>query len=475
MIDFNNVDTISDIKDSSKSKLYLRQWVMTSTIGLSLVLIGMAHGYSAILFQQLDPKTANATQFVRIEEGEIFKKPLITVDSLSFQSWIASSFVLVMCSGCWVLSICNSRLGRKPILSLGVIVLMISFLIIALANNVNHILIGRCLGGLGAGIIAAVTTIYLGECSSPNLRTMQNATGAVAISIGIELSHAVGTWYHWRTTALFCSAVALITLLLIYYIPESPIWLLNRNKFRQAIHSWTFLRGVRDLNELKSMYIRKSLKESEQKKNKYFTPSFWKPLCIILLLFAVAQMSGMGAVTYYCIQMITEIAGADKSYIATLILDTFRLTFSVIVILASSRYSSRTLMLWSSSVCSALLILLSISILYKIYDPWFALVVLFAYEAAVVMGVSPMPFTFCGELFSSLHKEVGIGIVTNFNYLLFFSVVKFNPYLFILLKPWGGFLFYGIFTLFGSIVLYFIIPNTRNKSLKEIELIFLKK
>lgn len=457
--------------------MYKRQWLTTINFILAVMLIGMAHGHSAILHQQFQNSTVNVTQNVRIENGEIFKQPIIIVDSIDLQSWIASSMVLFMCPGCWILAAFSKKIGRKPILLFAVVLFLISWLIITFAHNAYHVIIGRSLSGLCMGILAGLSSVYQGEISIPKLRSTLNAVLAVSFSVGIELCHFVGTWFHWRTTAFFCCCITIITLVMNCRMPESPIWLLNKNKLPEAIHSWVFLRGIRDLDELKSMHITKSNKVlenvySEKRKNKFYETSFLKPLCILLALFTVTQMSGMGAVTFYCIQMITDISGPNYAYIPTLILDTFRLIAAIVLTVISSRYSTRTLTLCSAFSCSIFLICLSMSILFKFWNPWLALTFLFAFEAAVVMGLGPLPWTFCSEFFSVSHKDIGIGIVTSYNYLLFFMVVKMNPYLFILIKPWGTFLIYGCFTFISSIGLYFILPNTKNKSLKEIELMF---
>lgn len=457
--------------------MYLRQWVTTINFVLVVFSIGMAQGHTAVLLQQLHPANVNITRTLRIEEGEIFGAPVITVTSMDFQSWIASSLVLFMCPGCWILAACSRRMGRKQILITAVAVMFASWLILVFSDNAYHILIGRSMSGLCMGILAGLTSVYQGECSIPKLRPILNAACAIAFSSGIGLCHAIGTWFHWRTTAFFCSLISLITLFMNYNMPESPVWLLNKHKLHEAIYSWTYLRGIRDLDELKSMYVEKSFKSSEKIESiktgkKHCKRGFLKPLVIIVTLFAVSQLSGMGAVTFYCIQMITDISGPESAHIPMLILDSFRVLFAIVLVISSKRYSTRALTLFSAFNCSISLFVLSISILYKIWAPWLPLLTLFVFEAAVIMGLGPLPWTFCSELFSSSHKEVGIGITTSFNYILFFLVVKLNPFLFVFLQPWGTFFFYGICTFIGAISLYFMLPNTKNKSLKEIELMF---
>lgn len=448
--------------------MYQRQWLTALNFLFGLFLLGMAHGHSTIIIDQL--KSNNNSLGI-----ELFVRPRIIVDDANFRYWIVSVMILCMSPSSWVLAIFNRLLGRKKILSISVFIFFIAWITIAFAENATHILVGRALIGFSAGIFTGLAAVYQGECSIPKLRTTMNSIQAVALAVGIEVCHALSIWYHWRTIAFVASIVAVIALFLILNMPESPIWLLEKNEFQRAIHSWTVLRGIRDLEELKSMRERKLSNGAHSEKRsiarKYWTAIFWKPFGIMIVYFTVLQLSGMGAVMNYCTQVIKTIARPEHVHVATLILDTCRLLASVSLSVVTKRYSSRILTLYSALGTGAFLILLSASVYFEIWSPWSSLFCLFAYQIAV-LGIMTLPWAFCGELFSASHKESAMGCVTSFNYLLFFVVVNRNPYLMESLESWGTFLLYGSLTLVGAIVLYFILPDTRNKTLKEIELMF---
>lgn len=443
-----------------------------------MIIIGMSQGHSSILMKELEQSKSNITSDMMIENGELFGKSAIIVESLDIRSWIVSVMILAMCPGCWVLAICSRLLGRKMMLMISMGLFFTSWFVIVFANDVYQIFIGRIFLGFVGGILVGLVPVYQGECCFPKLRATLNVLHTTSFSLGVELIHVFGNRLHWRTLAMFAGFISIISLFLIYNLRESPIWLLKKKKFRMAVQSWTFWRGTQDFDELKSMHnseklnaLSKEKSIDNQKCNKFFKPSFLKPLTIILIFFTITQLSGMGAVTHYCIQMITDIAGSDRAYVSTIILDSFRLLSSMTSSLFTKRYGPRTVALFSAFSTSFLLILLSLVVLFK-WSPWLALTLLFAYEASVITGLLSLPWVFCGELFSTYDKEIGIGISTSYNYVLYFLVLKSNPDLVLILQPWGAFLFYGFLTSIGSIVLYFILPDTKNKSLREIELMF---
>lgn len=440
----------------------------------------MAHGYSTILTNGLELPTINGTYNMMIENGEIFRRPTIVVET-NVRSWIVSSMVLCMCPGCWILAVCGKVLGRKKVLISSVGLFLISWIILVFSSNVIHIFIARTLAGFSSGILMGLVSVYQGESTVPKLRATLNAVHSVCFALGILLSHALGTWFHWRTVAFFAAFISFITLFLNHYVPESPIWLMRKRRFRKAIQSWTYLRGIRDLDELKSMHV-DILNDFSEKKNKkkqfsntFFSPGFLKPLSIMFAIFTVSQMSGLGVIIHYCIQIITGIAGPERAYIPTLIVDSFRFVSSIAMSILTDRYGIRTMILFSTFSTSFFLILLSLALLFNLWVPLSALMLLFAYEIVVVLGLSSLPWAFCSELFSGSYKEIGVGLSTSYNFLLFFIILKIKTDLFTTLQPWGAFLLFGIFTAVGLIILYFILPETRNKTLNEIELMFLKK
>ncbi|KAJ8674683.1 hypothetical protein QAD02_010469 [Eretmocerus hayati] len=474
-----NIDHIDGAKHCSESRMYLRQWLIAMNMCIACLTTGLAHGHGAILLQQLKPTAANDTTSLLLERGEMFGKPEIVVDSVDFQSWIVSLMLLFGCPGCWALTAFSKFVGRRKIALFSLALYTISWIMIAFADGPYQVMIGRSLSGFCISLLSGLISAYQGELALPRLRSTLNTFQTTSLYLGIGLTHAVGIWFHWRTTALFCGVVTFIALLMNFLTPESPIWLLNKNRFPEAIRSWTYLRGIRDLDELKSLHVKLArqssitgTKSNRRNHKGLLSATFLKPLGILLALFAVGQMSGMGAVMYYCIQMMTDIAGPERAYIPTLILDTFRIAASICVPILTRRYCTRHIMLASVFNTSIFLVLLSGCIYFKIWAPWIALIVFFAYEAAVSMGLGGLPWTFCSELFPGSHKEIGISIVINFYYAMFFLFVKTSPYILALLQPWGSFLFFGLMTFASWIVLYLILPNTKNKSLKEIELMF---
>ncbi|KAL7303162.1 hypothetical protein TKK_0004367 [Trichogramma kaykai] len=485
-------DENAAIKDGKK--VFLRQSLTCLSLCSNILACALCFGLSTIMDKQMTPlslaESSNDTgsDSWKIDRGELFDQPEIVVESLELRSWIISSLVFFMCPGGWIMVACTSCLGRRPLILISDCVFVAAWLCVTFAETPYQLLVGRCALGLCMGVLLGLCTVYQGEISAPELRAMHNVVQSVFFSIGMAICHTLDLWIHWRTNSALATFFALFSLAANCYLPESPVWLVQRDRPLDAEQSWMFLRGELRFAEFQSMLDARRLAKSdsgsgsaafESKCRRYrelvASRNFWKPLSIILLLFTVAQTSGVGSVTFYCMQMVSEIAGEDKAYVGTLALDALRLFSSLALTYLSGRHSTRRLTLASSFASAGFLCALAGAILSGVSGPWLPLVLLFCYEVAISIGLLPLAWTYCSELFSPATKELSIGIVTSYNYLVLSIVVKTSPYFFAWLGPAGTFLFYGLTTLVGACSLYCILPNTSNKSLIEIETMFTKR
>lgn len=477
-VKLDEVMYILEAKKCSESRIKLRQWIMSIIFNFFVMSLGMAQGHTTILLQQISPLSVNATKNFIIENGNFFGIEDIVVESRELQSWIASILLLFSFPGSWILALIGKRVGRKPLFIGSMTVFTLAWGWIILARSASDLIIGRATMSFTIGILSGLTTIYQNECMCPKQRPVIYGLSSLFMSLGILLVHAFGTWLHWRTAALLCTIPSVFALLgNLIYVPESPVWLVNRGNLIQALHSWSFFRGNNDHDEFKDMLVKRktelATKQQQQRlMERYWTPAFAKPLIIVFVLFGVGQFSGIGAVTFYCMQIIGKITGPGNANLPTLILDVFRVVASLGLPFLTRVYSMRTLTLFSALGSSLFLIILSLTLFIDVWMPWSSLFFLFCYEAIVVLGLMTLPWGFLGELFSPVHKEIGVSIGTTYFYLVLFLVIKLNPLMMATLLPWGTFMTFGILTLGGFVILRFILPETRNKSLGEIGSMF---
>nr|XP_033335174.1 facilitated trehalose transporter Tret1-2 homolog [Megalopta genalis] len=463
--------------EDSDLRLRLRQLLTALGPLLGVFMAGLSSGYSAVLLPELHaPTTIINGSAANLTDDDI------VVSSVDEESWIASSVLLPMAPGCWMSGFLIEKLGRKRSTLAIFPVFMAGWLTIGLAYNVACIIIGRVICGFCAGLFGPLAPVYISETSDPVLRGVLLSLISVTLSVGILVVHAVCIWLHWRMTAYICVAFAAIGLLTALASRESPTWLINKGRTDEALESWVRLRGWRSLSEYQALENsktarRKSAERSvcsrvkETATSRYF---LW-PLSILCVFFFAAQFSGYNVVIFYSVVMLMEVTGPDYAYVGTLVIDVARLIVSVLTCYLIKRCNRRTLTHVSGCGTSFFLFLLSLCLYHDVGRPWWPCVLLVIYIVFMTIGLTPLPWILCGELFPRKFRGLGSGLTSGFAFIFSFTVVKIVPAMFLALETHGTFAIYGILTLLGTGFLYCTLPETKDKTLLEVERAFDRK
>ncbi|XP_075229974.1 trehalose transporter 1-like protein [Lycorma delicatula] len=442
---------------TSDSVLKLRSRQVLAATGpfFSTLAIGMTSGFSAVLLPQL------------METKSIIK---ITNDQ---SSWIASIAVLPMIIGCILSGFIMEKFGRRPTQRAFNILFIIGWILISCSNTFEVLCIGRSITGLCVGLFSPLLLVYVAEISDPHFRGVLLATNPLAISVGVLLSHLLGTFFYWKTTASVCATFPLIAFIILLFAPESPSWLILKGHKNQGEQTFRKLRGFSPEAsiELKSMLENESSEDQRTNSNNtILCKSFLRPLFIMLVFFVIQQWSGVNAVIYYSVFILSTTSSNVNEYLSTAIIDILRVFMSTVTCILLKKFNRRSLALFSSISTGISLLCLTISL--KFAPPeysWITLPFMAAYVCFICTGTVPLPWILTGEMFPSHVREIGSGCCTCFAFLMFFTVVKTSPLLFKELGAGNVFLLFALVALFGSVFIFFFLPETKNRSLHDIE------
>ncbi|XP_031846132.2 facilitated trehalose transporter Tret1-2 homolog [Nomia melanderi] len=465
-------------KEEPELRLHIRQLMTALCPLLGVFVAGLSSGYSAVLLPQLNSPTSrhNRTSTNFTSDSDI------TVSSIDEESWIASSTILLMTPGCWLSGFLMEKLGRKRSTSVLFPVSLIGWLTIGLSNNIACLLIGRLISGLSAGAFGPVTTVYISETSDPVLRGFLLGLITLTLSAGIFVVHFVGVWLHWRTTAHICTAFVFISWLTCFMSRESPTWLISKGSTDQALQSWVYLRGWGTLSEYQALQNSKNSRRTPAKRSVYSklkrtlsSRRFLWPLGVLTVFFFTSQFSGFNVVVFYSVDMLMEVTGPEYAYLGTMIIDVIRLITCSVGCYLIRICNRRTLTLLSGCGTASSLFLLSLSLYLNICRPWWPGFLLVLYIVFLTIGLAPLPWILCGELFPRKFRGPGSGITSGLAFAFFFVVVKIAPAMFVALQPHGTFAIYGVITVLGTGFLYLTLPETKDKTLQEVESAFDRK
>lgn len=396
-----------------------------------------------------------------------------------------------MIPGCLIGGYIMAKYGRRYVHKVLCSFLIIGWLSIGLAVNTNYLLVGRILTGFCVGLSGPSASVYIGEISETKYRGVLLSGISLSISLGILFIHILGTFLHWKLTAIICVIISFLAYLLVSLVPESPSWLVSKNRTNEAKAAFFWLRGCLhdDIKEFEDMVQKHDMIQIEGNEMgvcrklmiNLRKPEFYKPLIIILIFFSSMQLSGVNCIAFYTVALMKNVLGNDlNEYLSMIILDIFRVFTSIVAGMLLKVMYRRTLT-FTSGLGTAICLITLATFMHLSKDlessssiTVISLLFLVLYIFFIGCGLFCIPWVLNGEMFPAVSRSFGSAITSSFNFFVFFVVVKTGPDMFEILGVAETFMIYGVLLISGLIALWFLLPETKGKSLQEIEEFFKK-
>lgn len=360
------------------------------------------------------------------------------------------------------------NIGRKKTLLLTEIPLIIGWLLIAFATDVHMIYIGRLFVGLGSGMVGAPARVYTSEVTQPHLRGMLSALASVSISFGVLFQYTMGSLVTWNILSGISAVVPCIALALMFLMPETPNYLVSRQKPQKALESLAKLRGStynlqKEVDQLQVFAEKSNSKKLSLKEvfEALIKPETLKPFSILVIYFMMYQFSGVNTITFYAVDIFQETGTSLDKNTCTILLGAVRLLFTVVACIALRRCGRRPLTFISGIGCGITMLGLGTYLYYKhqwdtAIPPiaptvtWFPLVCIFLFTITSTLGFLVVPWVMIGELYPQKVRGIVGGMTTMFAHIFVFIVVKTYPALSVAIYRHGAFLLYGCISLIGK-------------------------
>ena len=448
------------------------------------------------------------------------------------QQWVVSSAVAGAIFGSLISGILMDNIGRKRVAFLSSLVFVLGAIVLSSSMTFQSLLLGRIIVGIAIGCSSMCMPVYVSEVSPSDQRGFLVTCINVAITFGQFLSSCIDGAYAdisngWRYMLGLAAIPAFIQAIGILFLPESPRWLLEKDKTDAAVVALQRLRGTLDVRAeiqevLNVIQARKdsemlghlitefSDKESESAsvsgmdtpllkspeisidkvvaspikpnsflKHPLFETTNLRALSIGCSLQAVQQFAGINTVMYYS-ATILKLAGftSDLQAIYLSIAVSFcNFVGSLLGLYLCDRVGRRRLTLTSLSFVIVALLAIAFSFFYsQKYSEkigcWLILTFICIYLLLFAYGMGTMPWTISAEIFPTNIRGVATSITTMTNWISNFIVAStFLTLVKAATKP-GAFITYSAISTCFLIYLYFYLPETRGKSLEEIRLLF---
>jgi SP family arabinose:H+ symporter-like MFS transporter len=405
------------------------------------------------------------------------------------EGWFVSCALLGCIIGVSVSGKLSDQYGRKIVLIISAVLFLASALGCMLSNSFTVLIAFRLIGGLGIGVASMVSPLYISEFSPSRFRGMMVSLYQLALTIGIVLAYFSNAYLARHATDVFANAdisrifsaevwrsmlglgalPAGIFLISLFFVPESPRWLLLKGQKQKAtailikIDGEEAARKETDAFALNSSPDEGSIKE-------LFTPVYRKALWIGLLLPFLSQVCGINAVIYYG-PRILEQAGftLNNALGGQVTIGLVNVVFTFVAIFTIDKWGRRPLLF--AGIGGAVISLLIIGALFALgvtSGPWILIFIL-TFISCFAFSFGPVCWVVVGEIFPNSIRGKAMALATLSLWIGNFLVGQLTP---VLLEGLGSSWTFWLFALCCSPALWLtfkLIPETKGRSLENIE------
>lgn len=350
--------------------------------------------------------------------------------------------------------------------------------------------VGRVLHGISIGMLSPLRSVLIGEYASPKNRGALLTTVSLTQSFGIFFVHLVGSFLSWQQTALVCVFFSFASLVMTIYSPESPSWLVSKGKYDEGRKVFRWLRGEGEEDELDEMIkVRERFEEARinmkntNRLNRFESMSatiqkkeFYKPIILMIHAYVMVQFSGGTTMAAYSTTIIGLIMGPEaNAHFWMIFLDTQRLITNSIAVFVINKIKRRTMMFITGSLCVFSQMAIAAytyarSYGYLEYDAiWIPALLINLQFFTVATGMLPLPNVIGGEVFPFEYRSIGGSISLATMSASFFLVLKTFVSLVDNIGIYGTYTVYSALLTYCLVVIWFMLPETKGKTLQQIE------
>ena len=418
---------------------------------------------------------------------------LVGDDKVWLAGWAMSSALAGCLGGASLSGVITDRLGRKKVLIIAAIMFTASAVWTALSHDFNSFIVARIIGGIGIGLASNVSPMYIAEVSPSEMRGKFVSINQLTIVIGIVAAQLINfliyscapvgedattemimkSWngqVGWRLMFAAETVPAMLFFVLALFIPESPRWLLKRQRTEEARKVLARIGGdeyadleVRDIEatvdgEYQSVGI-----------GEYFKPRVMKIIALGAFLAVFQQWCGINVIFNYA-EEIFKAAGYSVSGMMFNIVITgvVCLVFTFVAIKTVDKLGRRPLMLFGAGGLMVIYAAMGTVYYFKINGIAVLLLVLAAI-ACYAMTLAPITWVLLSELFPNRIRGGAMSFCVSALWIACFLLTVTFKSINASLGAAGTFWLYGAICLVGFVVILRKLPETKGKSLEDIE------
>lgn len=410
--------------------------------------------------------------------------------SASGEGWyvgcaLIGSIIGVLCAGSL-----SDYIGRKITMLISAAFFSISAIGCAVCGSFDALVAFRIIGGVGIGIVSIVSPIYISEVSPAKIRGTLVSLYQLAVTAGFLLAYLAnwaidagidpeaaadaGLWSRmfnaeaWRGMLGSETLPALLFLFIIFFIPESPKWLIIRGKSSKAIAVLSRILGSEDEINAEVEATRSSSGEDKGSWSDLLKPGILVAVLAGCAIAILGQFMGVNAVLYYGPKIFSE-AGFDNPMFSTVLVGLVNFATTILAVFIIDKVGRKQLIYWG--VSGMIICLIAIGTYFAtggVLGNGFMLAFFLAYVFCCAISISAIVFVLLSEMYPNSIRGRAMSLAGFMLWVGTYIVGQLTP----VLLEWsqaGTFFIFAVMCVPYMLIMWKVIPETTGKTLEEIE------
>ncbi|KAG6460778.1 hypothetical protein O3G_MSEX012210 [Manduca sexta] len=448
----------------------LPQYIAALSATLGALAAGTMLGWSSpVMYKITQPNSTDYDFPVSVSQGD----------------WISSVINLGAAAICIPIGLIMDIIGRKKTMLCLVLPFTLGWLLITFGTSVGMLIAGRFVTGIAGGAFCVTAPAYTSEIAQDSIRGTLGSYFQLMITVGILFAYAVGSYTSVFVFNILCLLIPIIFGVVFFFMPESPNYLVVKNRNDEAREALVRLRGSQYDVDYELDKLKQKAEEARNNPVSYMNAitkkNAIKAIVICYSLMLCQQLSGINAVIFNTSTIFGAAGAAISASISTIVIGVIQVVATFGSSLVVDRLGRRILLLLSALVmclCST-----ALGVFFFLQDThgqdapivlainWLPLLSLSLFIVAFSIGLGPIPWMMAGDLCLIDIKAFVSSTAGTLNWLLSFTVTStFNSLNTAIGSGQVFWMFAGIMLL-GFVFIFFVVPETKGKSVDEIQLL----
>ena len=437
---------------------------------------GILFGYDTAVISGTTEIVKNQFQLTTIAEG-----------------WYVGCALIGSILGVMIAGMMSDRYGRKGTMLFSALLFSISAIGCAVCQDFNQLVCFRIIGGFGIGIVSIVSPIYISEIAPAQKRGALVSLYQLAITIGFLLAYlinwlvlkeadvssaATDLWTrmfnseYWRGMLGYETLPDLLFLTVIFFIPESPRWLITKHRDGKAAKILAGIFTTKEEAERQIELTKTSIAgETKSEWKTLFEPGIFKAVLIGCAIAILGQFMGVNAVLYYGPKIFSDAGlSGEGSMFSTVLVGVVNMLTTVIALLIIDKVGRKKLVWWG--VGGMILCLLMIGLYFcfpESLPTWFLLTFFLLYVFCTAISISAVVFVLLSEMYPNRVRGLAMSVAGLALWIGTYIIGQLTPWMLETLSPAGTFFLFAAMCIPYLLIMWKCVPETTGKTLEEIE------